>query len=101
MEKGDLFVRQIENPDLMEYESFAELLWATVHLRDELAARSSLINLPETDLNHLANDAKRAYNLLVREWLDYLKYLKRRYPYLFSLALRTNPFSENISAIIE
>jgi len=100
-EKGDLFMRQIENPDLTEHESFAELLWAAVHLRDELMARSSLINLPETDLNHLANDAKRAYNLLVRQWLDYLQYLKRRYPYLFSLALRTNPFSENKSAIIE
>lgn len=100
-EKGDSFVRQMENPDLTEHESFAELLWAAVHLKDELMARSSLVNLPETDLNHLASDAKRAYNLLVRQWLDYLQYLKRRYPYLFSLALRTNPFRENTSAIIE
>jgi hypothetical protein len=100
-EKDDIFIRQIENPDLTEHESFAELLWAAVHLRDELVIRSSLINLPDPDLNHLANDAKRAYNLLVRQWLDYLQYLKRRYPYLFSLALRTNPFGENSSPIIE
>jgi len=99
-ERGDFFVRQMENSDLMENELFTDLLWAVIHLRDELLARDSLLILPETDLNHLANDAKRAYNLLVRQWMDYLPHLKRRYPYLFSLALRTNPFIENASAII-
>ena len=100
-EKGDLLLRQIENPDLSEHGPFNELLWATVHLRDELMSRKSLKGLPETDLAHLANDAGRAYSLLVGQWLDYLQHLKKRYPYLFSLALRTNPFAENPSAIIE
>ena len=100
-EKGDLLLRQIENPDLLEHESFTELLWAVVHLRDELMSRNSLLNLPEADLEHLANDAKRAYGALVRRWVDYLQHLKRSYPYLFSLALRTNPFSENPTAVIE
>jgi voltage-gated potassium channel len=49
----------------------------------------------------LANDAKRAYSALVRQWVDYLQHLKRSYPYLFSLALRTNPFSEHPTAVIE
>ncbi|MFC1931842.1 potassium channel family protein [Chloroflexota bacterium] len=100
-EKGDLLVRQIENQDLIEHESFTELLWAVVHLRDELMARESLVKLPETDVAHLANDAKRAYIFLVRQWGDYLQYLKNQYPYLFSLALRTNPFIENSSAVVE
>jgi len=99
--KGDLLLRQIENPDLIEHESFTELLWAVVHLRDELMSRKSLLNLPKADLEHLANDAKRAYGALVRRWVDYLQHLKRSYPYLFSLALRTNPFSENPTAVIE
>jgi len=99
--KGDLLLRQIENPDLVEHESFTELLWAVVHLRDELMSRKSLLNLPEADLEHLANDAKRAYGALVGRWVDYLQHLKRSYPYLFSLALRTNPFSENPTAVIE
>jgi hypothetical protein len=101
MEKGDLLLRQIENPDLIEHESFTELLWAVVHLRDELMSRQSLLNLPKADLEHLANDAKRAYGALVKRWVDYLQHLKRSYPYLFSLALRTNPFSENPTAILE
>jgi voltage-gated potassium channel len=101
MQKGDLLLRQIENPDLIEHESFTDLLWAVVHLRDELMSRESLLNLPKADREHLANDAKRAYGALVRRWVDYLQHLKRSYPYLFSLALRTNPFSEKPTAVIE
>lgn len=100
-EKGDLLLRQIENPDLIENESFAELLWAAVHLRDELMSRKSFTNLPAGDTAHLANDAKRAYALLAKQWLNYLLHLRRRYPYLLSLALRTNPYIESPSAIIE
>ncbi|MDP2719491.1 MAG: potassium channel family protein [Dehalococcoidia bacterium] len=100
-EKGDLLLRQIENPDLIEYEALSELLWAVVHLRDEFMSRRSLSDLPEPDLAHLANDATRAYGHLVKEWLEYLQHMKRRYPYLYSLAIRTNPFSENPSAIIK
>ena len=100
-EKGDLLVRQIENPDLMEKESYTDLLWAVVHLRDELMSRHSLSDLPESDLAHLANDAARAYSVLVGQWIYYLQHLKRSYPYLFSLVLRTNPFSDNPSAIVK
>jgi len=99
--KGDLLLRQLENPDLVEHESFTELLWSIVHLRDELLARKSLNELPQTDLAHLANDTKRAYNYTIRQWLDYMQHLKRSYPYLFSLALRTNPFAVNPSPIVK
>lgn len=98
--KGDLLLRQIENPDLVEHESFSELLWSVVHLRDELMSRKSFTNLSEADMEHLANDVKRAYEALVRRWIDYLHHLKRSYPYLFSLAIRKNPFSEKPSAEI-
>jgi len=99
-EKCDILVRQIENPDLVEHEAFTELLWAVVHLRDELVSRDSLEGLPEADIAHLANDVKRGYSLLTRQWTEYLQYLKNRYPFLFSLALRTNPFVENPSVIV-
>ena len=100
-EKCDLLVRELENPDLIEHEYFTELLWATVHLRDELVSRESLSGLPESDLAHLANDVKRAYRLLTLQWINYLQYLKGAYPFLFSLALRTNPFVEKPSAIVQ
>lgn len=100
-EKGDMLVRQLENPDIEEREEFSELLWAVVHLRDELVARESFVNLPESDLNHIVVDIRRAYSLLTRLWLDYMLYLQNRYPFLFSLALRTNPFVENPSVIVK
>jgi voltage-gated potassium channel len=99
--RGDMLVRQMENADIIENETFAELLWAVIHLRDELAARPSLENLPQTDIIHIANDVKRAYSLLTMQWIDYMQYLKNRYPFLFSFALRTNPFTENPDAVIK
>jgi len=99
-EKGDLLIRELENPDLIEHEYFTELLWAVVHLRDELVSRESLTGLPESDMAHLANDVVRIYRLLSLQWINYLQYLKEAYPFLFSLALRTNPFVEKPSAIV-
>jgi voltage-gated potassium channel len=99
--KGEFLIRQLENSDLTENETFTELLWSVVHLRDELAARSTLASLPEPDMVHLANDVKWAYSILTRQWLEYMLYLKRRYPFLFSLAVRTNPFALHRSAVVK
>jgi len=98
--KWDFLLRLLENPDLLEHESFAGLLRPVFHLTEELAAREDLRTLPDTDYQHLAYDMKRAYILLVHQWLDYMKYLKDNYPYLFSLSMRTNPFDQEASLII-
>ncbi len=65
---------------------------AVFHLADELAHRSDLASLPDADRKHLAGDLDRAYKCVAAEWLLHMMNLKRDYPYLFSLALRTNPF---------
>lgn len=101
IKKRDFLLRLLENPNLLEHESFTELLWAIFHLTDELLHRKELENLPESDLNHLAGDIKRAYILLISEWLMYMKHLKNDYPYLFSLALRTNPLDPDASPIVK
>ena len=85
----------LESPSLLEHESFSELLWAVSHLADELACRPRLAGLSENDRRHLAADIQRAYRALVAEWLLHLMHLRRQYPYLYSLALRTNPFDPN------
>jgi hypothetical protein len=99
--KTDFFLRIFENPYLSEHESFTELLRAVLHVKEELASREELKGLPESDYYHLASDIKRAYLLLISEWLDYMKYLKNNYPYLFSLAVRTNPFDQNASPVVK
>jgi len=85
----------LENPNLLEHETFTNLLWAVFHLTEELSMRNDLAALKDNDKEHLANDIKRGYKLLVIEWLTYMKHLNKDYPYLFSLAIRTNPFDDN------
>jgi hypothetical protein len=99
-EKSTFLLRLLENPILLEKGSFTELLRAVFHLREELLHRDDLSRLPESDYAHLAGDIKRVYPLLLSEWLEYMKYLKGNYPYLFSLAVRTNPFNPNPSAVV-
>ncbi len=98
--KRDFLLRLLENPMLLEHESFTDLLRAVFHLTEELAYREDVKQLPATDKTHLTGDIKRSYDLLVQHWLQYMKYLKDRYPYLFSLALRTNPFDKKASPIV-
>ncbi len=97
VEKRTFLLRLLENPNLLEHESFTELLWAVFHLAEELSHRTTIKDLPETDYIHLSGDIKRVYQLLVREWLSHMEHLKGNYPYLFSLAVRTNPFDPNAS----
>ena len=98
--RRDFLLRLLENPNLLEHESFTDLLRAVFHLTEELEQRVDLKALPETDLAHLSADTARAYSLLVREWLAYMKHLKDHYPYLFSLAIRTNPFDPAASPVV-
>ena len=99
LHKGFL-VALLENPQLFEHDRFTNMLHAVFHLSEELVARERLIDLPQADYDHLSGDLTRVYSQLVIEWLIYMQYLKKKYPYLFSLAMRTNPFDENASAIV-
>jgi hypothetical protein len=99
IEKSNFLMRLLENPNLLEHETFTELLRAVFHLAEELENRKNINKLQENDLIHFQGDIKRAYILLVYEWVDYMYYLKNNYPYLFSLAMRMNPFDE--SATVE
>jgi hypothetical protein len=97
----DFLLRIVENPMVFEHESFTDLILAVTHLAEELKARGDLLHLPATDLAHLKGDMERVYSRLVPEWLKYMKYLQRSYPYLFSLAMRTNPFDENAKVVVD
>ncbi|MEI6727941.1 MAG: hypothetical protein WCN81_17205, partial [Actinomycetes bacterium] len=79
---------------------FTDLLWAVTHVAEELHARGDFEHLPDPDRAHLAVDVKRAYTLLGIQWLDYLRHLQTQYPFLFSLAVRTNPLDPAASAVV-
>ncbi|KAF0215987.1 MAG: hypothetical protein FD174_3880 [Geobacteraceae bacterium] len=93
MEKREFMLGLLENPNLLEHDDFTDLLWAVFHLIGELEARKSLADIPAADMEHLSGDIKRVYAHLLREWVAYMGHLKKDYPYLFSLAVRTNPMN--------
>jgi hypothetical protein len=90
--KRDFLMRLLENPNILEHDSFSNLLLAVFHLAEELGHRHELRHLTPADQEHLVGDLTRVYVFLTTEWAAYMRHLKNNYPYLFSLALRTNPF---------
>jgi hypothetical protein len=101
IEKREFMLSLLANPNLLEHDTFTDLLWAVFHLIEELENREDLFNLPKADYAHLAVDTERAYGLLVYEWLQYMEHLMNNYPYLFSLAIRTNPFDPDAQVEIQ
>jgi hypothetical protein len=99
-DRRDFMLRLLENPNLLEHETFTELLWSVSHLQEELFSRDGFEGLPDSDLDHLSIDIERAYVNVIKEWVAYMKHLKDRYPYLFSLSLRKNPFDLGASVIV-
>ncbi len=100
-DKRNFLLVLLENPNLLEHETFTELLRAVFHLTEELEKRKDLKRLSNADYQHLKGDTGRAYGLLIYEWLEYMAHLMNNYPYLFSLALRVNPFDPNAKVEID
>jgi len=98
--RRDFMLRLLENPVLLEHESFTDLLRAVFHLTEELKRRGDFSCLPATDHAHLSGDIGRVYENLMVQWLDYMEYLKNDYPYLYSLEMRTNPFDATASPVV-
>ena len=96
-DKRPYLMTLLQNPSLLEHDRFTDLLWATMHLGEELEMRESFEALPPGDRAHLAVDIQRMYDNLTSEWLDYVQHLRAAYPFLFSLVLRTHPFQPNPS----
>ena len=101
LHKRGFLLSLLENPNLLEHESFTDLLFAVFHLTEELAVRKSVAALAAPDYQHIANDLKRVYVLLLTEWIAYVRHLKASYPYIFSLVIRTNPFDPDASPEIK
>ncbi|MEN6342415.1 MAG: hypothetical protein ABFC89_07625 [Methanospirillum sp.] len=99
-DRAEFMIRLLENPMLLEHESFTELLRAVFHLIEELEFRRDFAPLPQSDIDHLTGDCDRVYHRLIIEWVDHLRYLREHYPYLYSLAVRTNPYNPDANPIV-
>lgn len=100
IERRSFLVGLMENQNLLEHDQFTDLLWAVFHLVEELEARPSFDDMPQSDIEHINGDIKRVFGHLSREWLLYMQHLKIDYPYLFSLAVRLNPMIDNPDPLV-
>ncbi len=90
----------LENPNIIEKNSFADLLLSLFHLDDELELREELDKIDGTDFQHLIGDIDRVYCRLTYEWVKYLQFLNHHYPYMSSLTIRSNPFNPETDVYI-
>lgn len=99
--KREFIINLINNPNLLEKEEFTSLMNAILHLDEELEHRTDFELVNDADFGHLNGDMQRVYNKLVYEWVYYLKYLYKNYPYMIALIIRTNPFDEDASVYVK
>ena len=100
LSKREFLLKLLENPTLLENETFTHLLTAVFHLEDELSSRN-LSQLREDEKEHLEIDIKRVYSASVSQWVLYMKHLKSAFPYLFVTAMANNPFDRRTKEEIE
>ena len=76
------------NPLLFDHENFTDMLWAILHLSDELSIRNDLSHLSETEYLHLKSDIERVLRGLLSNWFLHISYIKNEYPHLYLLAIQ-------------
>ncbi|WP_419750506.1 hypothetical protein [Terrisporobacter petrolearius] len=91
LENSNLLVNLISNENITEHEIFTDLLMSVIHLRDEIIFYKNDKN-NQLDISHLQKDILRVYKNIAIQWVDYLKYLNKSYPFLYNNAIRLNPF---------
>ena len=101
VDKREFIINLINNPNLLEKEEFTGLINAILHLDEELEHRTDLALVNDADFGHLNGDMQRVYDKLVHEWVYYLKYLHKHYPYMIALIIRTNPFDEDADVYVK
>lgn len=88
----DILTSLISNENILEHQTFADLLMSLMHLRDEIIFIEHK-EVTQDDWNHLNVDLIRVYKNLTFEWINYLEHLKSFYPYQYNGAIKFNPFS--------
>lgn len=84
----DFTLNMLGNDNLLEHDSFTDMLWAVFHVDDELNMRKDFKMFTKNDTDHLSIDILRAYSAVLSEWIGYLRYLHDEYPFLYVIAIK-------------
>ena len=93
----DFLIRMLENSNLLEHDTFTDMLLAVFHITEELIARDDFSDSNVADIAHLSIDIQRALRSLLIQWISFMKHLRLEYAYLYSLEVRRNPFCKDNS----
>ncbi|MGL5506392.1 MAG: hypothetical protein ACRDB0_00665 [Paraclostridium sp.] len=91
VQNSNLFINLVSNENILQHEIFTDLIMSVIHLRDEIIFMENDI-YGEMDIRHLENDIIRVYKNITIQWVHYLEYLNKFYPFLYNNAIRVNPF---------
>ena len=89
--KRSFLLKLLENPNILEHDSFTYFLTAVFHLEEELNFRD-IGNLSYEESEHIKGDIIRVYSSIIGQWLLYIKHIKANFPFLFNSAIEMNPF---------
>ncbi len=92
IENKEFIVNILDNPVILEHETFTDLLWNVLHVTEELKRIINFDNISEDDYEDIKGDLEKLYFLLSYEWVKYVRYLHDAYPHIFQYEARTAPF---------
>ncbi len=93
--KKENLLHLMQNPYLLEHDQMTDALWSVIHLIEELTIKGAL---SEEDRDHIALDVSRAYRNISSMWIKHMRHLRKSYPYLYSRAIKMNPYDMSRSA---
>lgn len=82
-EKNSFLTNLLSNSNLLEHDSFTDLLFALFHLSDELHLMDKIKVKDKDYYDHISKDMERVYRLLTYHFILYAEYIKGSYPYLY------------------
>lgn len=97
--KTEIILTIASNPHLLDHETFTDLLWAVLHLREELYSRMDL-QVSQADRQHILMDSKRVFDLYLENWGQYCEYVRKEYPYYYN-GMAFDELRKRIEAIEE
>ena len=92
LDNKEFSVNLLDNPVIIEHETFTDLLWNVLHVTEELRRIIDLESISDEEYRDIKGDIENLYFLLSYEWINYVHYLKSAYPHIFIYEAKTNPF---------
>ncbi len=92
LDNKEFVVNLLDNPVIIEHETFTDLLWNLLYVTERLKRTIDFENMCPEDRKSLKMDMERLYRLLAYEWVSYVHYLRGNYPHIFLYEINSNPF---------